>query len=217
MGLEEPDVDDLLCKELPEFAPAVREHRAEWPDQPMLYSLLGSLFRFVVSEAEATHGRPCDVAYRAYRVVENVLESGNESLRDCFVIEMLEPIANDSDNTFYPNFEPLMGPLSTREVRDIREWSKRQSALDAVLRHVREKLGAEVFVAAAQDAVDARAIVDVARWKQLRNEDKEWAYRTFAESWNRISSAERPAFTITGTARYRLRDPSISGHFWMCQ
>lgn len=45
MSIKEQDVDDLLSQALPEFAPAVREHRLEWADQPMLYLDLRALFK----------------------------------------------------------------------------------------------------------------------------------------------------------------------------
>ena len=199
MSLDEGDIDDLLCKELPEFAAAVREHRAEWPDHPMLYPLLGILFDFVVNASKITRERPMDLAQRAYGVVEKVLTSGNEGLRDCFVIQMLEPLANDPKYTFYPNLEHLMGPASRREIHAIRDWWKRQHALDAVLRQVHEKLGIEVFSSVGQqDATAAKAIANVERWKQLRREDKEWSYRTLRESWRAISGSKRAKFSITG-------------------
>ena len=89
MSLDESDIDDLLCKELPEFAAAVRERRAGSPDQPTLYPLLGILFDFVIHECNITPDRPIDVAQRAYGVVEKALTSGNERLSDCFAIQML--------------------------------------------------------------------------------------------------------------------------------
>jgi hypothetical protein len=209
MSLNEDEIDDLLCEELPEFASAVREHRAEWPDQPGLYPLLGLLFDFVVNESNMVPDARKDVAQRAYAVVEKALTAGDKRLRDCFAIEMIEPLIADPKHKVYPDFESVMGPASKRELHGMREWWKRKHALDDAVRQVHERLGVEVFSGVGQQgAINARAIADVDKWKQLRREDKESAYRTLAESWKQICGSERSKFAITGprdTGFIRLR------------
>ena len=112
------DVDRLLMDALPEFSSTVREHRSDYPDDPMLYLLLAPLFDFVV---ERFAGDP-DVAVRAYAVVEKIMEDGSPYVRDAFAIEMLEPLAQDNNHEFSPDLEPFMGPVTKKEFVAMRKW-----------------------------------------------------------------------------------------------
>lgn len=81
----------MLVRALPEFADDVRQHRAEWPDDPMLYPLIGSLFDFAVSALRNPSERDgSGLARRVYEVVEAALSDGEPSVQDCFAIEMIE-------------------------------------------------------------------------------------------------------------------------------
>lgn len=116
--LHEKDVDELLLDAVPEFASAIREYRATWPDQPMLYPLIAQLFDFAVE----TMSESADVAMRAYSVVENVMINGSKEVKNCFAIEMLEPLVGDSHHEFYPNLEAVMGPATKHELDGMRKW-----------------------------------------------------------------------------------------------
>lgn len=199
MTIGENDVDGLLCKELPEFASSVKEHRADWPDEAMLYPLLSLLFDFAVREYNIADGMRKEVAQRAYAIVETALTEGSKPVRDCFAIQMLEPLIGDTNHESYPDLESVMGPASQRELRRMREWWKRQLALDEARRQINVKLGITVFSGIGQqDENNARAIADVDKWKQLRREDKESAYRTLAERWKEIRASMHAKLTITG-------------------
>lgn len=195
MTICEADVDGLLNEHLPEFADEVRAHRSEWPDDPMLYPLIARLFDFVV---EASVLRSKDVLRRAFATVELAIVEGSSGVRDCFAIQMLEPVANDPKHERYPNFEPFLGPASTREIQQMRQWWQRQKALDEAVQRANAKLGVAVFVLAGQNPPDARVIADVARWKQLPRTDRQAAYRTLRACWREICGSQKGSLTITG-------------------
>jgi hypothetical protein len=136
--IKSEDLDDLLIRALPEFESSVRRHRADWPDEPMIYLLIGALFDFAVSSARdewcVPDGAP--LLSRIYDVVERALSEGDASVHDCFAIEMIEPIARDEDHQNYPNLECFMGSLALEEVRLMRQWRTRYTQLMAVVSDV---------------------------------------------------------------------------------
>ena len=119
MSIRVQDVDDLLSQALPEFAPAVREHRLEWGDEPMLYVLVGGLFNLLVDSSKMAQP-PGELARRAYEVVEKAMTEGTPDVKDLFAIEMIEPFWGDPHHEFYPNFESLMGPASLAKLEAMR-------------------------------------------------------------------------------------------------
>lgn len=108
----------MLLQAVPEFAASIREHRKRFPDQALLYELLAPLFDFVVQ----TFRQDPNVARRTFSLVETIMMRASKDVKDAFAIELLEPLAEDADHTFYPNLEPLMGPTTKQEFAGMRTW-----------------------------------------------------------------------------------------------
>jgi hypothetical protein len=193
------DVDGLICEALPEFVETVRRHRQEWGAEPALYPLLGQLSRSVVDAARASES-DVDLARRAYALVERAIAHGEPSVRDCFVIEFVEPLAGDSQHKFYPNLERLMGRATRRELMTIREWGRRYREMSVIIRELNEALNADVFSSIGIDGVKVRVIADMRLWNQLSKEKRQSIGRAAERSWRGLCGATggKPTLEITG-------------------
>lgn len=190
------EVDELLVTALPEFADNVRQHRAEWPDDPMLYILIGSLFDLAVSAARESHNG-MSLARRIYQVVERALSDGEKSVQDCFAIEMIEPLAGDPKHEYYPNLETVMGPVALDELRGWRQWGTRYRAIMAAVSDVNRNIGFPLFRAAGLTGDDARVIAVRELWDRVAASDRESAAQSLAASWRSICSPADASIEIT--------------------
>jgi hypothetical protein len=124
MSIEQAGVIPILSEALPEFSDAIREHVADWPDDPMLYPLIGSLFQHVAELRPGKERERLRFARRAYELVDKMLSEGSPSVRDCFAIEMIEPLSGDAEaiKQHYPGLESILGPVGKEELAKMREW-----------------------------------------------------------------------------------------------
>jgi hypothetical protein len=118
--IEANEVADVLHVELPEFRHEITRHRQDWGDDPMLYLLAGALFRFVT---ELPGGRERVLrAQQVYVVTDKMLVEGSPSVRDCFAIEMIEPLISATSVGRYPSLELALGPAGRKKLERMREW-----------------------------------------------------------------------------------------------
>jgi hypothetical protein len=125
MSIEAADVIPILREALPEFCHAIEEHVSEWPDAPMLYLLIGALFNCAANAFWAgEEEEQLSFARRAYQIVDKMLSEGSPSVRDCFAIEMIEPLSDEAKivEQIYPGLESILGPAGKEELAKMREW-----------------------------------------------------------------------------------------------
>jgi hypothetical protein len=134
MAISPSDVDAILSDALPEFRRAVEDHRQQWRHEPMLYPLVADLFRFV--DEMAPQRERLAFAKRAYEVTDRMLLHGEPSVRDCFSIEMIEPLWGDPQTTDerFPGLESVLGPAAQRDLAAKREWVKRHQEAEVITR-----------------------------------------------------------------------------------
>src|ERR1700733_9695308 len=125
MSIEVAEVIPILREALPEFSHAIEEHVVEWPDDPMLYSLIGVLFNCAANAFQAGEEQEqLSFARRAYQIVDKMLSEGSPLVRDCSAIEMIEPLSGDARivEQYYPGLESVLGPVGKEELAKMREW-----------------------------------------------------------------------------------------------
>jgi hypothetical protein len=123
MAIEQEVVAEILSAAFPEFGSEIAEHRKGWGNDPMLYLLVGALFRFV---DELAPGRERVLrAQRVYALTDRMLSEGSPSVRDCFSIEMIEPLTAMTSSERYPSLEAALGPAGKNELAKMREWWRR--------------------------------------------------------------------------------------------
>ena len=125
MSIEAAEVISILREALPEFSHAIEEHVVEWPDDRMLYSLIGVLFNCAANAFRAGEEQEqLSFARRAYQIVDKMLSEGSPLVRDCFAIEMIEPLSGDAElvEQYYPGLESILGPVGKEELAKMREW-----------------------------------------------------------------------------------------------
>jgi hypothetical protein len=194
------DFELLLKTELPEFADTVRRHREEWPDLPMEYMLIGQLYNFAVNALKCEPndvGR--EVARRVYAVVERALADGDESVQNCFSIEMIEPFTITHD----PTIESMMGPTTLQDLGVKREWSRRHKAMSSAILSANTKLGCDVFMSVGIGTDTARVIAHSSLWTSLPQAKREEAFRSLRKYWMDLrgirESTPESGLEFTGT------------------
>jgi hypothetical protein len=60
----------MLGQAFPEFEDVIKEHVADWPDDPILYLLMGPLFRQVAETKRGNERGRLQLARRVYELVE---------------------------------------------------------------------------------------------------------------------------------------------------
>ena len=177
------DVDELLIRAVPDMTEAVREHRTDWPTDPMLYLLLPILFGLVTDGVENRGATGRDLARRAYGLVDRALSEGDEIVNTAFAIEMIEPLANDESHIHYPNLDFALGAAVRKEMAGMRQWSRRFSAMSDLLKNTNLELGREVFNLVGIDRDDARVIVFRSAWDELTEDQREQSFRSLRNHW----------------------------------
>jgi hypothetical protein len=180
--IDERQVDSILEKALPEFSDDLREHRENWPSDPMLYPLLGTLFNFIAPQPGQTR---LDVARRAYEVTEKMLVDGTESVRDCFAIEMIEPLAGDPDEieSFYPGLESLLGPAAQRELASMREWGRHYEGMASAMKRLNQRTGRDLFKFVGIGKGTARIVADSVLWGALSEAERDELFERLSSDW----------------------------------
>ena len=189
----------ILSEALPEFGDAIKEHVADWPDDPMLYLLIGPLFSYV-AELRPSKEREClQFARRVYDLVDKMLLEGSPSVRDCFAIEMIEPLSGNAEvlEQHYPGLESVLGPAGKRELARMREWWRRHEAMNAAIGRLNEQLGHAVFQGVGISERKARVIVEPSAWLRLSERRKDEIYRRLRSDWEGLTGQAK-SLTITG-------------------
>ena len=199
MAIEQNEVIPMLREALPEFRNVIREHVADWPDDPMLYSLVGSLRRHV---AEVGPDKECErlrFARRVYELVDRMLSEGSPSVSDCFAIEMIEPLSGDPEEAerYYPGIESVLGPAGKKKLAKMREWWRRQNNMDAAISSLNEHLGDNVLQVVGIGENSARVTSTHRKWSRLSERRKDEIYQRLRSDWEGLTGGHR-SLTITG-------------------
>ena len=197
MRIEASDVAALLCMALPEFREAVEEHRNDWPDDPMLYLLVGALFQRMVDMPDGPERR--DFVDRVYALTDEMLLHGSPSVRDCFSIEMIEPIANDPNQQYYPEHEAAVGATGRKDLAFKREWDRLYRGMKSAIERRNEQLGCLMFEAAGigEGNASTRVIVNLSVWASLTENQRDVAYQQLSSDWEGMSG-NISGLTLTG-------------------
>ena len=204
MSIGEFDVDALLIDALPELATVVREHREEWPDSGMLYSLVARLFDAVVEAGHRDDADARDLIRRAYALTERMLVEGTPSVSDCFSIEMLEPLGNDPDHEQYPNLEFAMGPAALADLRSRFEWNRRYAAMSAAIVQADRLVARNVCLGVGFRGDIARVLADRAAWNQMNHAERADLFDFLRSAWMTLQDPAgdgAPGLEITDTAK----------------
>lgn len=198
MAIEAHKVAGILLRELPEFTEAVEEHRQDWGDDPMLYLLIGPLFTYVAKNRFASERERLMFATRAYAVTDKMLTDGTPSVRDCFSIQMIEPLSGDPKvGPDYTWLEGTLGPAARRDLAAKREWSRRYGVMDLEIKRLNVRLGSQVFRGVGIGENNARVIVEPAEWNRLTESNKDEAYHYLRDQWEE-TTGHVIGLTITG-------------------
>jgi len=184
MSIGEFDVDALLCEAVPEFASVVREHREEWPDTGMLYALVPRLFDAVVEAGRRDDADARSLLCRAYALTERMLVEGTPSVRDCFSIEMIEPLWEDHDHEVYPNVEFALGPVALADLRSKIECGRRYAAMSDAIARANRRVSRNVCLLAGVRVDDtARVIVDRTVWNDMDQSARAEVFALLRSAW----------------------------------
>ncbi|MGB8910394.1 MAG: hypothetical protein WCC84_16750 [Candidatus Cybelea sp.] len=199
MTIEQSEVISMLGEALPEFGDAIREHIADWPDDPMLYILIGPLFDYVAAPRAGQERERLQFARRAYEFVDKMLLEGTSSVQNCFAIQMIEPLAGDPKTVEqrYPGIESVLGPAGKKELSNMREWGRRYRAMNAAIGRINEQLGQGVLRAVGVGESNARVIVELSAWSRLSERRQDEIYRRLRSDWKELTGQAK-SLTITG-------------------
>jgi hypothetical protein len=199
VAIEQIEVIPMLREALPEFGDAIREHIADWPDDPMLYLLVGPLFRHVAEARPGKERERLQFARRVYELVDRMLSEGSPSVSNCFAIEMIEPLSGDPEEAerCYPGIESALGPAGKKELAKMREWWRRKKHMDAAISRLNEQLGHNVLQAVGIGENSARVIVEPSKWSRLSEPRKDAIYQRLRSDWEGLTGRHR-SLTIAG-------------------
>lgn len=166
----------------------------------MEYLLIGQLYDLVFN---ALKNEPNDagreIARRVYAVVERALVEGDETVQNCFSIEMIEPFTLSHD----PSIESVMGPAALQDLEVKREWGRRHEAMSSAIPAANLTLGCDVFKSVGVGIDTARVIADASTWKKLPRAKREEAFRSLRRIWTTLrglgDSMPESGLEITGT------------------
>lgn len=202
--VEADDVAAILSEALPEFAEAVEQHRKDWPDSPMLYLLIGPLFWRMVEMPDGPERR--DFVRRVYTVTDAMLANGSPSVRDCFAIEMIEPLSSDSNEQRYPRLEAAVGPVGRKELENMREWARLYRGMKAAVERANAEMGSSLLEVAGIGEGNASASVfaNLRLWDSLTKKQHDEVYRRLSSDWEGVSG-RMAGVTISGPRESNFR------------
>ncbi len=195
--IEAVDVPGILVEILPEFRPTVEEHQKEWPDDPMLYLIVGALFRRMVDMSEGPER--VDFVRRVYDLTEIMLAKGAQYVRDCFAIEMIEPLSGEHSEQTFPSLEIAIGKFGRKELAFMREWSRLYGEMKIAIEGANQQLGCTVFegVGIGEGNASTRIIVNLPLWDSLTENQRDNAYQRLSSDWGSVSGSAS-GVTISG-------------------
>jgi hypothetical protein len=200
MSIEASDVAAAILKALPECTAIVDAHLEEWPGEPMLYLLLQEVSRMIFDPPESAE--QLDVIRRAYDLCERALSEGSREVRDCFAIELLEPLSGDPEGFFLA----ALGPIGRLMRDEMHEWDRLYALMKQALDGENEMLGLEVFSGSGIDAKNstARVIVRIENWTLLSAAQHDESFARLRDAW-RAASGAPTGITINGPRESNFR------------
>ena len=203
-SIEAGDVAAILSEVLPEFRQAVEEHLNDWPDDPMLYPLVGGLFQRMVDMTDGPDRR--EFVRRVYVLTDTILANGSPSVRDCFAIEMIEPLSGDPNQQYYPGLEVAVGPVGRKELEYMREWARLYRGMKVAIERANEEMGSPILEVAGigEGNASTRIIANVRLWDSLTREQHDEIYRRLSSDWEGVSG-RLSGVIITGPRETNFR------------
>jgi hypothetical protein len=128
-----------------------------------------------------------------------MLTEGSPSVRDCFAIEMIEPLSSDSEQTerSYPGVESVLGPLARKELAKMRGWGRRYTAMNAAIGRINKQQRQAVLEGVGVDENMARVIAEPSAWSRLSERRKDQIYRALRTDWEYLTGQAK-SLTIAG-------------------
>jgi hypothetical protein len=193
MSIEEADVAAAIIKALPERAAIVSAHLAEWQDEPMPYLLLSDIFQMMSKIPRGPE--QLDLIRRAYDLCDKALSDGSREVRDCFAIELIEPLSFEPDETFLS----ALGPFGRLMHDEMLEWSRLYTLMKRAVDNENERLGLKVFDGTGIDAKNrsARVVVRMETWMVLNPQQHDMSFARLRDAWHE-ASGQPAGITITG-------------------
>lgn len=185
MAIEAQDVPRLIEEAFPEFGTQVDQHIGEWPDDPMIYLIVGSLFRFVADMPEGSDR--VSAASRMYALTETMLKDGSEQVQDCFSIEMIEPLTSTRSAALYPNFECSLGVFGKEHLAAKREWATRYTAMNNLVKDLNRKFGAQVLEAVGIGGDRLRVIANPSLWQSADESRRDSIFNDIEREWFNVT------------------------------
>jgi hypothetical protein len=109
----------MLSETLPEFGDAIKEHVADWPDDPMLYLLIGLCPAMLQSLGSAKSENALSSQRRAHELVGEMLLEGRGQAADRRLFLTRESLAPAADFAFFG--ERITRVLEIAAIRDCPE------------------------------------------------------------------------------------------------
>ncbi|HEY6326479.1 MAG TPA: hypothetical protein VIW73_08235 [Candidatus Cybelea sp.] len=182
--IEDAQVVSILEDAFSEFGDEIHEHRRDWGNEPMLYLLVGRLFEFANA---LPSGRDRTIrVQRVYAVTDRMLVEGTHSVRDCFAIEMIEPLIGDTSKERYPDFEAALGPAGRKELAGMREWDRRHGAMQEAIDQLNGAIGRKVFDAVYVGPIEGhslRVVADRSQWNAISVAERSDLFKTLQRKW----------------------------------
>jgi hypothetical protein len=202
--IEAVDVPGILIETLPEFRPSVEEHQREWPDDPMLYLIVGALFQRMVDMSEGSER--LDFVRRVYTLTEIMLTNGAQCVRDCFAIELIEPLSGENSEQSFPGLEIAIGEAGRKELAFMREWARLYGDMKIAIERANQQLGCTVFegVGIGEGNASTRVIVNLPLWESLTEHQRDDAHQRLSSDWESVSGSAS-GVTISGPRETSFR------------
>jgi hypothetical protein len=207
MSIGEFDVDALLSDAVPELAAVVHEHREQWPDSGMLYSLVAQLFDLVVEAGQRDDADGRDLVRRAFALTERMLVEGTPPVSDCFSIQMLEPLMGDPHHEHFPNFEFAMGPVTLEDLRSKIEWLRRDAAMSVAIVQANRLVERKVCLWVGVGGDTARVGADRTIWNEMNRAARAGLFEFLRSAWMELrgrSGDGASGLEITDTVETRF-------------
>lgn len=202
--IEATNVSELLPEAIPEFTEAIEEHRRSYPDEPMLYVLVGDLFQSIVAMPPSLER--ADLIRRFYAFTEEMLVNGSGEVRDCFAIELIEPPTGGGSAYYFPGIEIRLGSAGQKELAGMNEWGRRYEAVTRAITTINERLKCALIlgVGIGERNETARVIANLDQWHRLSENQQNHVYLRLSSEWQTVSG-QSSGLTITGPRQSKFR------------
>jgi len=112
-------VEEIILKSVPEFKKRYLEITKDYGND-LKHIIVGDFSEFFIESFERCN---MDIVFRSVKVIELLLESEDDKIKDLIISSFLENIHNSGKN--YNNMKKVLMPLSKKYLKSIDTWYDR--------------------------------------------------------------------------------------------